>query len=79
MQTHLGRILDNNTWANQGLLDFLRDQPPETLDLTAAGVYGSSRETLEHLFSSELSHHWRLIGRKREELPEGLEHPDPAA
>ncbi len=47
METYLGRILEYNTWANRGLLDFLRDQPSETLDLAAAGVYGSIRETLE--------------------------------
>ena len=60
MATYLDRLIDYDTWANQGLLDFLRAQPPETLDLTAGGVYGTIRETLEHLFSSEMGYSRRL-------------------
>ena len=34
MATYLDRLIDYDSWANQGLLDFLAGMPPETLDLT---------------------------------------------
>ena len=43
MATYLDRLIDYDTWANQGPLDFLREQPPETLDLIVGGVYGPTR------------------------------------
>jgi uncharacterized damage-inducible protein DinB len=71
--TYLDRLIDYNTWANQGLIDFLGAQPPETLDLTAAGVYGTIRETLEHLLSSEIGYSRRLTPPP---LPDVLERPE---
>ena len=65
MTTYLDRLIEYGTWANQGLLDFLRERPPETLDLTTGGVYGTIRETLEHLFSSETGYERRLLGLPR--------------
>ena len=47
MATYLSRLADYNNWANHGLLEFLGKQPPETLDATATGVYGTIRETFE--------------------------------
>src|SRR4029453_14989960 len=76
MATYLDRLIDYATWANQGLLDFLREQAPETLDLTSAGVYGTVRETLEHLFSSEMGYARRLAPPQAAALPERPEHPD---
>ena len=76
MATYLDRLIAYDTWANQGLLDFLRAQPPETLDLTAGGVYGTIRETLEHLFSSEMGYSRRLTPPPARDLPERPEHPD---
>jgi uncharacterized damage-inducible protein DinB len=76
MATYLDRLIDYNIWANQGLLDFLREQPPETLDLTSAGVYGTIRETLEHLLSSEMGYSRRLAPPPPRDLPERPEHPD---
>jgi uncharacterized damage-inducible protein DinB len=72
---YLDRILDYNTWANRGLLEFLAAQPSETLDLTAAGVYGTIRVTLEHLLRSELSYQGRLVNGGSFVRAEPLEHP----
>jgi uncharacterized damage-inducible protein DinB len=76
MATYLDRLIDYNNWANQGLLDFLGVMPPGTLDMTAAGVYGTIRATLEHLLSSELGYVRRLGPPPRADLAERPEHPD---
>jgi uncharacterized damage-inducible protein DinB len=65
MSTYLGRLIGYGTWANQGLLDFLASQPPEVLDLTSNGVYGTIRATLEHLLTSEMGYQNRLLGLPR--------------
>src|SRR5215204_1616809 len=53
-------MIEYNNWANQGLLEFLKTVPPPVLDERAKGVYGSIRETFEHLLSSELIYERRL-------------------
>jgi uncharacterized damage-inducible protein DinB len=62
MTTYLVRLADYNNWANRGLLDFLGKQPPDTLDATTSGVYGTIRATFEHLLTSELGYQRRLAG-----------------
>jgi uncharacterized damage-inducible protein DinB len=76
MTTYLGRLVEYNNWANRGLLEFLFRQPPETLDATAGGVYGSIRETFEHLLTSELGYERRLAGLPRYDLEGRPERPD---
>ena len=77
MSTYLQRLLGYNTWATQGLLDFLGTMPPETLDLAAGGTYGTVRATtLEHLLTSELSYQRRLAGLPRYDPGDRPEHPD---
>jgi len=76
MATYLDRLIDYNNWANQGLLDFLRGSPPETLDLTSGGVYGTIRETFEHLLSSEMGYSRRLSPPPPRAVPQRPEHPD---
>jgi uncharacterized damage-inducible protein DinB len=76
MSTYLVRIADYNNWANRGLLDFLAEQPPETLDATATGVYGTIRETFEHLLTSELGYQRRLAGLPRYDLEGRPERPE---
>ena len=76
MATYLDRLIDYDTWANQGLLDFLAGMPLETLDLTTAGVYGTIGETLEHLLSSEMGYTRRLTQAPLLGAPERPEHPD---
>ena len=75
MSTYLGRLGDYNSWANRGLLEFLGRQPAETLDATATGVYGTIRETFEHLLTSELGYQRRLAGLPRYDLEGRPERP----
>ncbi|MBA2374434.1 MAG: DinB family protein [Chloroflexi bacterium] len=65
MPTYLDRLIDYNNWANRGLLEFIAAQPPATLDLTTSGVYGTIRDTFEHILSSELGYQRRLRGLPR--------------
>lgn len=53
MHGYLQDLANYNNWANQSLLEFVETQPPETLDLTTPGVYGTVRETLAHVLSGE--------------------------
>lgn len=62
MGTYLTRLIDYNNWANARLIAFLAEMPGDTLDRSAAGVYGTIGTTLEHLLMSEISYHRRLIG-----------------
>lgn len=76
MTTYLGRLIGFNNWANRGLLEFLATQPPETLDLTAGGVYGTIRDTFEHLLTSEMSYRHRLAGLPRYDGVDRPERPE---
>ena len=76
MSTYLNRILEYDSWANQGLLDFLAAAPPGTLDLTASGVYGDIRTTFEHLLTSEMGYQNRLAGLPRYDLEGRPERPE---
>ena len=72
---YLRRLLEYNAWANLRLLDFLATLPDSVLDATAAGVYGTVRETLEHMLSSELIYE-RYLERLPRDGVERPEHPD---
>jgi uncharacterized damage-inducible protein DinB len=76
MRSYLHRLVEYNNWANRGLLEFLREAPAETMDATAAGVYGSIRETLGHLLSSELRYYRELVAQPLEGLAERPRRPD---
>jgi uncharacterized damage-inducible protein DinB len=52
-----------NLWANQALLDACVPLTDAQLDAGAAGVYGSVRAILMHLFSSEESYAGRVGGQ----------------
>lgn len=65
MTAYLRRLIEYNSWANRGLLAFLAGLPPETLDATTTGVYGTIRETFEHLLTSEMGYQHRLAGLPR--------------
>ncbi len=73
---YLVRLIDYNNWANRGLLEFLAGQAPETLDATTTGVYGTTRETLEHLLTSEMGYRHRLAGLPRYEPTDRPERQD---
>jgi uncharacterized damage-inducible protein DinB len=78
MTSYLRRILEFNSWANEGLLEFLGRQPPETLDLTTGGVYGTIRETFEHLLTAEVGYQRRLAGLPRYDKSSRPERPEPS-
>lgn len=71
MATYLHRLVDYNNWANRELLTFLATVPAEVLDARAPGVYGSIRETMAHLLSSERSYHRHLTRQPRQPHPGG--------
>ncbi len=74
MDGYLRRFIDYNNWANEGLLAFLAGQPEETLDATTPGVYGSIRETLDHLLIAE-DNYFRSLSRQPR-LTQRPERPD---
>ena len=76
MATYLDRLIDYSNWANRGMLEFLADQPPETLDLTSTGVYGTIRDTFEHLLTAEMGYRHRLAGLPRYEPTDRPERPE---
>jgi uncharacterized damage-inducible protein DinB len=63
MSAGLADFFRYNLWANQTLLDFCEPLTYAQLDATAAGVYGSVRAMLMHLFSSEESYAGRVGGQ----------------
>ena len=63
MSAGLANFFRYNLWANQALLDFCERLSDAQLDATAAGVYGSARAILMHLFSSEESYAGRVGGQ----------------
>ncbi|HEY7091665.1 MAG TPA: DinB family protein [Ktedonobacterales bacterium] len=63
MSAGLADFFRYNLWANQVLLDFCEPLSDAQLDATAAGVYGSVRAILMHLFSSEESYAGRVGGQ----------------
>lgn len=48
----LTTIFKHHAWSNLVLIDFLAGLTEEQLDLTVAGTYGSSLDTIRHLISS---------------------------
>jgi uncharacterized damage-inducible protein DinB len=53
MREALVELYRHHLWANQRALEVCADLPEEALDATAAGTYGSIRDTLVHLFAAE--------------------------
>ena len=66
MSAGLADFFRYNLWANQTLLDFCEPLTDAQLDASAAGVYGSVRAILTHLFSSEESYAGRVGGQAPE-------------
>lgn len=63
MDDYLRRLLAYNNWSNEGLVSFLARLPEDVLDRTAFGVYGTIRETLNHLFEAE-DNYFRSLTRQ---------------
>jgi uncharacterized damage-inducible protein DinB len=64
MTTGLPDFLKDNLWANLCLLDGCAQLSDAQLDATTKGVFGSVREILMHIFSSEegYARHWHFTG-----------------
>jgi uncharacterized damage-inducible protein DinB len=62
MSAGLADFFRYNLWANQTLLDCCEPLTETQLDATAAGVYGSARAILLHLFGSEETYAGRVGG-----------------
>lgn len=53
MPTALDHVLRHNAWANRALLEHCAALGPASLDLEAAGTYGTLYGTLQHLVGGE--------------------------
>jgi len=53
-------LFDHHRWANLRLLERCAELNPEQLDATVLGTFGSIRETLEHIVTSEQSYFSRI-------------------
>ena len=60
MNEALGEMFRYNRWANETLLAACRSLAENEFDASVAGTYGSVRETLMHLVSSQDVFLWRL-------------------
>ncbi len=66
--SYLHRLVEYNNWANRGLLQFLATVPPPVLHEKAPGVFGTISQTFEHLLSSEISYHRKLLKLPKEDV-----------
>jgi|SRR5579875_2191461 uncharacterized damage-inducible protein DinB len=63
MATNLADFYKHNLWANLRLLDACAQLSDEQLDAMMIGTFGSIRETLMHLFSSEEGYARHVTGK----------------
>jgi uncharacterized damage-inducible protein DinB len=63
MTTGLADFYKHNLWANLRLLDACAQLSDEQLDVTMSGTFGSIRETLMHLLSSEEGYARHVTGK----------------
>jgi uncharacterized damage-inducible protein DinB len=66
----LVELFRHNTMMNRRLVEACRKLPPEQLDATAAGTYGSIGATLAHIANAQEAYAARLLDTER---PERLE------
>ena len=62
-------LFQHNAWASLKLLDFCARLSDEQLNATAAGTFGSIRDTLVHLIKGEISYVERVNGKLPENPP----------
>ncbi len=62
MAIPVGAFFEQNRWGNERLLEVCGGLSDEQLDATGVGVYGSIREMLLHLLSSEQFYLERATG-----------------
>jgi uncharacterized damage-inducible protein DinB len=56
----LTALFSHNLWANLRLLERCAELTPEQLDTTVPGAFGSIRDTLQHIVTSEQSYFSRI-------------------
>lgn len=73
MTTGLSDFFRYNLWANQRLLDVCEQLSDAQLDATMPEVYGSVRETLMHMFSSEEGYAQHCSVQREAPIPRPIE------
>lgn len=63
----LGEFFKHNTMMNERLFEACRTLPPEQLDATAVGTYGTIGATLVHIANAQVGYASRLLDRERPE------------
>jgi uncharacterized damage-inducible protein DinB len=66
--TTLHDAFGHHVWATIRVIDACLALPPEQLDTTVPGTYGSILETLRHLVGGDASYLWVLSGGMRPEI-----------
>jgi uncharacterized damage-inducible protein DinB len=61
---------DHHVWATTQVIDACLALPPEQLETTVPGTYGSILETLRHLVGADASYLWVLSDGRRPEIEE---------
>ncbi len=61
----VAEFLRHNTMMNQRLVDACRMLPPDQLDATCVGTYGSIAATLVHIANAQMAYSARLLGTER--------------
>jgi len=67
-RTALHDAFDHHVWATIRVIDACLALPPEHLDTTVPGTYGSILETLRHLVGSDTSYLWVLTEGRHAEI-----------
>ena len=62
MTTVLLELVRHKTWATRKLLDLCQALDPAMVDATAAGTYGTLRQTLTHMVNADRNYFRRLNG-----------------
>ena len=66
----LTTLFSHNLWANLRLLERCADLTSEQLDATISGTFGTIRDTLGHIVTSEQSYFSRISTGQRYDRPE---------
>ena len=56
----LTTLFSHNLWANVGILEQCAELTSEQLDATISGAFGSIRDTLQHIVTSEQGYFYRI-------------------
>ena len=71
----LHRQMQHDVWSTEQLIAHVHKLPPETLELTTAGTYGTIREVLHHIVVADENYLVRLSGKVLHDKPFRLTEP----